>query len=172
MMDNWQPIIIPLSMKKLIAAVALPVILSGCAVSNNAKKFGDAPRPTVRADKAVLYFFREYAEPTAFSAEVQIDDRPVASLAQQGFSWVYVTPGKHLLTQKWTFMAGMPSLNFEQEFEANKTYAFEIKGRSTFNGIAAGMMQFTASTVVATVEPESAERLMEKCCRYVEAIKE
>jgi hypothetical protein len=120
----------------------------------------------------VLYVFREYAEPTAFSADFEIDGRSVTSLAQQGFSWVYLNPGKHRITQKWSFLAAMPTLNFEREFEANKTYAFEIKGRVTLTGISAGMMHITSSTVVATVQEELAKRAMEACCRYVESIKQ
>lgn len=159
-------------MKRLISIVALPVILAGCAVSGTAAKFGDAPTPVASADQAVLYIFRKYAEPTAWSADFQIDDRSVASLAQQGFTWIYVSPGKHRLTQKWPFLAGMPALNFEREFEANKIYVFEIKGNVTYWGVSEGKMHFTSRSAVAAVELEQAKQAMTACCRYVEAARQ
>ena len=104
----------------------LLVFLTGCTTSKNASKFVDVPTPGIRADNALLYICRDYAEPTAFAAFLAIDSVKTASLNQQGFTWVYVTPGEHDFRFGWPFVAGMPNVDFTTSLEGGQVYAFQM----------------------------------------------
>lgn len=148
-------------MKNIIVLTIL-LILSGCATSKTAPTLFDAPEPNISNDKAVLYIFRDYAEPLALAAYLEIENTEVASLKQDGFTWVYVTPGKKNLKYGWPMLAGMPSLKFEFEFEPGKSYAFEMAGKSTYAGIG-----FNTQTILKEMEITQAKKIIYLCCRYV-----
>lgn len=152
-------------MKSLIGAmlsVLLVVTVSGCATSSDAPKYEDAPVPKLVPDRAVLYIYRQHAEPTAWPAYLEIDDKEAASLAQKGFTWVYVKPGKHNFKYAWPLLAGMPAVKFEMSFEAGKTYAFEMRGRVSLSG-----QTMTSRTEIQPTRAENAMASMAGCCRYV-----
>src|SRR5690349_24664918 len=117
------------AMTKSIRATVLAIFLSGCAASATAPSFSEAPTPSLNRETAVLYVYREYAEPTLFTADLLMDEREIVSLPQKGFSWVYVEPGRHRFTFKWPPLASMPKVDFERDFEKNKVYVFEMRGR-------------------------------------------
>jgi len=154
-------------MKNIVAIVLTAMVLSGCATNPNAPTLATAPAPESGSEKAILYIYREYAQPTAWSAYLEIDEQEAVSLAQQGFTWVYVNPGKHSFKYGWPMLASMPSVTFERTFEAGKAYAFEMKG-----GISMVGNQISGGTVTSTsaIQPssiESAKQKMNACCRYV-----
>ena len=99
-----------------------------------APTLSQAPKPIVYSDKAVLFIFRDHAEPLAWVAYLEIENTKIASLRQNSFTWLYVTPGKKNIKYMWPILAGMPSVKFEYEFEAGKTYAFEMTGKSRYTG--------------------------------------
>jgi hypothetical protein len=146
--------------------VCLIVGLSACVTDRGAPSFTAAPVPSVHADKAVLYIYRENAEPTAWSAYLQLDGKRVASLAQQGFTWVYVTPGPHKMKFGWPALAGMPKVDFQHTFEAGQVYAFEMIGQIDTNGLS-----YRSLSAVAPIEFEFAQKKMTACCRFVPASK-
>jgi hypothetical protein len=143
------------------------VTLSGCAVSATAPSFSEAPSPQVGNGKAVLYVYREYAEPTAWTAFLNQEDKELVSLPQKGFTWVYINPGKHRFTFGWPLLASMPKVDFEREFEPNKVYVFEMKGRAALAGMSGGAMYFKTESALLPVELNTATATMAKCCRYV-----
>jgi hypothetical protein len=148
-------------MKRIIFTVVTIALLSGCATSPEAPSFVKAPIPESASEKAVLYIYRENAQPTAWSAYLQIDDQDAASLSQQGFTWVYVTPGNHKFKYGWPIIAGMPSVKFERSFESGKVYAFEMKGDIS------GASVMTATSAIQPTDISSAKQQMLSCCRYV-----
>jgi len=145
-------------MSKRLALLILAVF-TGCATSTTGPTFSAAPTPVAKSDHAVLYIYRIYAQPTAWAAYLQIDGREVASLNQEGFTWVNVKAGKHKFKYAWPALAGMPAVNFEYAVEAGGFYAFEMHGKaSAFEGQA---------TEIKNVDIEDAKAQMAKCCRYV-----
>ena len=151
-------------MRQIAIYLFISASLVGCVTSQKAPAYVAAPVPEITSASAVLYIYREYAEPTAFSSYLQIDGREVASLNQQGFTWVYVTPGNHKMKYGFPALAGMPSVPFSHSFEAGKVYAFQMFGTVKFSG----------STIesVSAVQPlpiEEAQKKMQQCCRYVPA---
>ena len=61
----------------------------------------------------------------------------------------------------------MPKVNFEREFEPNKIYVFEMKGRSDLTGFSGRMMHVRTESAIQLVDPDTATAIMTKCCRYV-----
>lgn len=157
-------------MKRILFVLAVMVSLGGCAVSSTAPSYTEAPKPQTNTGKAILYIYREYAEPTAWSAFLKKDDKELVSLPQKGFSWVYINPGKNKFTFGWPWLAYMPSVDFEREFEPNKVYVFEMKGKSALAGVGGGTMLFKTASALLPVEPDAAVAIMEKCCRYVSPV--
>jgi len=146
-------------MKYLIPIALIMMLLSGCATSEKALSYAEAPVPIKSTKNAVLYIYRKYAQPTAFSAYLEIDGKEAVSLSQEGFTWVYIKPGNHKFKHGWPLFAAMPSVDFEREFKPGKTYAFEISGRVS------GM---TAETAIKPTNIEYAKQKMASCCRYVQ----
>ena|SRR5688500_8976938 len=138
--------------------------LVGCVTSQKAPAFLAAPVPEISSARAVLYIYREHAEPTAWSSYLQIDGREVASLNQQGFTWVYVTPGNHEFKYGFPALAGMPSVPFSHSFEGGKVYVFQMIGELTAMG-----RKYEAVSAVQTFEFEEAKNKMQQCCRFVAA---
>jgi hypothetical protein len=136
--------------------------LVGCVTSQKAPEYLAAPVPEVSPTRAVLYIYREYAEPTAFASYLQIDGREVASLNQQGFTWVYVTPGNHDMKFGFPMLAGMPSVPFSHGFEGGKVYAFQMVGEIAVSG-----RLYEAVSAVQPIDFEVAQEKMQQCCRYV-----
>ena len=149
-----------------LAILGSMLTLNACVTDRAAPSFAAAPVPTIRADQAVLYIYRENAAPTAWSAYLQMDGKAVASLAQQGFTWIYVAPGLHKMKFGWPALAGMPKVAFEHTFEAGKVYAFEMIGQIDTNG-----WSYRSLSAVAPIEFDFAQKKMTACCRFVPASK-
>ena len=138
------------------------LIISGCTTSKTAPLLLEAPEPDITNDKAVLYIFRDRAEPLAWPAYLEIENTNVASLKQEGYTWVYVTPGKKNLKYGWPALVGMPSVKFDFEFAPNKSYAFEMTGKARYTGIG-----FNTQTILKEMEITQAKKIIYLCCRYV-----
>jgi hypothetical protein len=81
-----------------LAAVAF-LFLSGCAATGPI--FQPAPKP--RSDQALLYIYR----PASFYlgarvAHFEVDGRHVAELKNRGYTALYLTPGSHKVSHRWT----------------------------------------------------------------------
>jgi hypothetical protein len=149
---------------KNLMLLAAAMILSGCAVSPTAPTYAEAPKPELTDGKAVLYVYREHAEPTAFKAFITDSDRKIVSLPQKAFSWVYLEPGEHQLMFGWPMGSGMPDLKFKSQVEAGKVYVFEMRSDLALAG-----SMLTTTMEVRGMNPDLASALMTKCCQYVQA---
>ena len=85
-------------MRVLLLSISA-VILAGCATG---PAFVEAPAPD--KDKALVYIYREpnFAS-AARNAAFYVDGRKVFDLMAGGYSYVYVTPGRHAISQKWPY---------------------------------------------------------------------
>jgi hypothetical protein len=137
-------------------------LLLGCATSPEAPSFAVAPIPQLAPDTAVLYIYRVRTLPSGMSAYLEIDEKEVASLANEGFTWVYVQPGKRQFKFGWPLLAAMPSVKFERTFEGGKVYAFEM-----VSSISGGPTIWNTASVIKPLDIESATQVMKSCCRYV-----
>jgi hypothetical protein len=84
--------------RSLMLAV-LAVLLAGCATG---PAFVEAPAP--QSGKALVYIYREpnFAA-GARNAAFYVDGQKVFDLMAGGYSYVYVTPGRHAISQKWPY---------------------------------------------------------------------
>lgn len=149
-----------------IAAV-LVALLTACAAPSTAPTFSQTPLATPKEGMAVLYLYREYAEPTAFKPTLAIDGKEVVALPQQGFTWVYVTPGNHKLTSRWPFLAGAHGVEFSAEYVAGTRYFYEITGSSRLVGMSAAGMNFRTTAQMESQQEREALQRLEKCCRFI-----
>jgi len=85
-------------MRALLLSISA-VILAGCA---SGPAFVEAPAPD--NGKALIYVYREpnFAA-AARNAAFYVDGRKVFDLMAGGYSYVYVTPGRHAISQKWPY---------------------------------------------------------------------
>ncbi len=154
-------------MKHVLMLVICTTLVGACAVSPSAPSYSEAPNPDMSSGKAILYVYREHAEPTAWSATLSMDDKELVALAEKGFSWIYINPGKHRFKISWPLLAGMPKNEFESEFEKDKVYVFEMKGRVDIVGMQGMTVLAAGKTSLMPVEPDAAKSIMTKCCRFV-----
>ena len=155
----------------IVASPIAALVLSACAAPSTAPTYSQVPAAEPREGMAVLYVYREYAEPTAWSPTISIDGKEFVSLPQQGFSWVYVSPGKRTFLSKWSFLSGSPPVEFSAEFVAGTRYFFEITGTSRLTGTSSGgaglNMHFTTIAQINSPKEREAVRQLEKCCRFI-----
>jgi hypothetical protein len=121
--------------------------------------------PDFDSQKAILYIYREYAEPIAFSSYLEIDGHKVASLKQEGFTWIYIEPGEYNFVNGWPFSSGMPKLEFKYNLEAGNVYSFEMTSK-----VKMGFFISTVTTSMNFQELEEATNRIESCCRYVKPL--
>ena len=139
---------------KQILALLLVLAVSGCATSKTATSFVAAPLPELSADKAILYIYRDYAQPTAFASYLEVDGIEAASLN--------LSPGEHAFEFGWPFLATMPSVEFKETLEGGKVYAFQMQGSVAVSG-----SMIHARSAIALTDLQAARDQMTACCRYV-----
>lgn len=114
---------------------------------------------------AVLYVFREYAEPTAWGSTIHIDDKEVVTLDQGGFTWVYAKPGKRKIKAVWAILSGQRNSFISLEIAEGKTYFVDVTGISQMTGAGYGYLVKMGSGM-NDVNPEAAEARLQKCCKF------
>jgi hypothetical protein len=147
---------------RILASIVICCALSGCVTSAEAPSFASAPVPEARSDVAVLYVFRGYAQPTALASHLDIDDKPAASLLNQGFTWLYLKPGTHKFKHYWNLLSGMPTVEFSKALEGGQTYVFQMRGE-----VLIARADSLSTTAILEMELEEAKEHMASCCRYV-----
>lgn len=159
-----------MNIRRLLPLLAL-ALLAACAAPADAPSFVQTPRATPVEGKAVLYLFRDYAEPTAWKNTILIDGKEVVTLPQQSFTWIHVSPGKHSLSSRWPMLAGMPKHEFAFEPVAGKSYFFEVTGSSKMTGTIwtpTGVhMEVSTQTQMKGSDERAALARLEKCCRFI-----
>lgn len=160
------------TIRKILPLLAL-ALLTACAVPADAPSFAQTPRATPMEGKAVLYLYRDYAEPTAWRNTISIDGKEVAVLPQKSFTWIHVSVGKHTMSSRWPMLAGMPKVEFPFEPVAGASYFFEVKGTSQLTGTSyapGGVnMHFFTETRMKVADERAALAQLEKCCRFIPA---
>ena len=138
--------------------------LAGCAAAPTGPKFADMALPQPPVDKAVLVVFRDYAEPTALTAKIDVDGTQVFEVPQKAFAYTTVDPGKHAFALRWPAASGTPGWKSDAEWQAAQTYYYQLVG-SAGHGF-----YFKSSLDAADVG--LARATMKSCCRLITAQKE
>lgn len=87
-------------MKKLLLAVAVVSILSGCASvpMGDAKKDAALKTFAVPADKAGVYIYRNESMGGAVKMDVALDGKPIGQTAAKTYLYKELAPGKHTIS--------------------------------------------------------------------------
>jgi len=162
-----------LDLEKLLVVTAAALI-AACATPPEGPAYPEAKASAAKPDNALLYVFREYAEPTGFAAKIYVDGQEMASLSQGGFTWVYMKPGMRRITSTWAGSQdpGVIALNLGED----KTYYLEVKGRakSTLHGMVGVMpiVSLQMGSGFVLTDTESSEVRLAKCCRFQKPLRQ
>lgn len=78
-------------MGRFILSIASAILLTACATGS---VFQDAPKPP--PDKALVYLMRPVVGGGSFfDTKFVVDGRPVVSLLNNGYSWIFLDEGAH-----------------------------------------------------------------------------
>jgi hypothetical protein len=138
--------------------------LAGCAAAPTGPKFAEMALPQPPPDKAVLVVFRDYAEPTALAAKIDVDGTQVFEVPQKAFAYATVEPGKHEFALRWPAASGTPGWKGDAEWQAAQTYYYHLQG-SAGHG-------FYFKSSLAAADAGLARATMKSCCRLITALKE
>lgn len=154
-------------MKNIIGLlfVSSMLLLTGCATVAEGPKYSTSKAQQDIKGYAILYVFREYAEPTAWGATIKIDGKEVSTLNQGGFTWVYVKPGKRSITAAWAVLSGQKDSSIDLEIEADKKYYVDLTGISRVSGVSGGTIYFQMGSGLNNVRPNVADIRLSKCCK-------
>lgn len=133
--------------------------LAGCAAAPTGPKFSEMVLPQPPQDKAMIVVFRDYAEPTALAGKVDVDATQIFEVPQTGFAHAPVDPGKHALALRWPAASGTPGWQGEAEWEAGKTYYYQLRGSSG--------MGWHFKSGLDVVDAGLAQATMKTCCRLI-----
>lgn len=145
-------------------------VLSGCATVAQGPAYLESRAVQGKPGHAVLYVFREYAEPTMWGSTVHIDDKEVTTLNQGGFTWVYAKPGNRKIKAVWAGMSGQRDSFVSFDIAEGKTYYVDLTGISQMAGVTVGYMYFRMGSGLNGVNAEAAEARLVKCCKFQKPI--
>jgi hypothetical protein len=140
------------------------LILAGCAAAPTGPRFTEMLLPQPPQDKAMIVVFREYAEPTGLYAKIDVDATQVFEVPEKGFAHASVDSGKHALALRWPSASGTPGWQGDAEWEAGKTYYYQLRGSSG--------MGWHFKSGLDLVDVGLAQATMKVCCRLITSQKE
>lgn len=150
----------------LAGSLALYLALGGCVVAANAPSFAEAAAPAPEEGMALVYVFRDRAEPTAWGATIFFDDDRVAMLKEDGFTWAYMAPGTHRIRAEWHWLSGQEDSFITLNVAPGRTYHLELLGVVNVTGMVGNTMYMEIGSGMNLLEPRLAVERMSSCCRF------
>ena len=147
-----------------LIALCGALALAGCAAAPTGPKFAEMVLPQPPQDQALIVVYREYAEPTALGAKIDVDGTQIFDIPQTGFAHAIVAPGKHALALRWPAASGTPGWQGEAEWNAGQTYYYQLRGSSG--------MGWHFKSGLDPVDAGLAHATMKTCCRLITPLKE
>ena len=148
-----------------LAFIAL-ILSAGCATAPDGPPYSASRATFQPSDKATVYVFRRYAEPTAWGATVQVSGHEVATLGQATFTWAFVQPGKQTIRAVWPALSGQHDSTIDSVLLAGRTYYFELVGISQVSGAVGSAVTFRMGSGLNEIAPNAAEAILAQCCRF------
>ena len=156
----------------LFCLIAL-LVLSAWATVASGPSYVEIEKAQVKEGYAILYVFREHAEPTAWGSKILIDSEPVATLNQKGFTYAYIKPGTREIWAKWGSTTGQQDSKISLNAEAGEVYFVELTGVSKLvNTRAVGLdivWDVITGSGLGAVNLFEAEKRLQACCRLQRA---
>lgn len=159
---------------KLMTYIYFIYFATGCSTLASGPSFNEAKAKNNKAGYAIVYIYRNYAEPTVWGSTIFIDGKEVQKISQKGFTWVYAKPGKREVTGVWSGMASQRPAKISLNIKENKTYYIELTGISKAD-LVGGKTTHSGTTLyidtdihsdLHLIKAETAKRRISKCCKY------
>ena len=150
---------------KLVVLVFFISFHLGCATVAQGPAFSGLEEVKPKEGHAILYIYREYAEPTAWGTTIHIDSQRVATLNQGGYTWIYAKPGTRNLSGKWAGLSGQKDSELSINLSANSTYFVNVTGISRLSGASGTSMFVTMGSGLNLVDPEESVKRLLACCK-------
>jgi hypothetical protein len=152
---------------------AIAAMIVGCATTPAGQGVAYVRPSSIPSDKALVYVYRDYAEPLVWSATVVLGNREVASLSQRTFTWFFANPGINVVRANWPALSGQIPSTIELEMKPGSTYYLELTGVSRVAGVTPSgtgiAYTFRMGSGMNERPPELAESTILTCCTHVRA---
>jgi hypothetical protein len=135
------------------------IALTGCAAAPTGPRLTEMVLPQPPQDKAMLVVYRDYAEPTALAAKIDVDATQIFEVPQHGFAHSMVDAGKHALAIRWPAASLTPGWQGEAEWLPGQTYYYQLRGSSGHG--------FYFKSSLDPVDARLAHATMNDCCRLI-----
>ena len=134
------------------------IFLHGCTTTKIGPRFSEAVPAEPLPGHAILYIFRETAQPYIYSPAISIDSQKVIDLPHKTYTWVYIKPGRKKISADWSLISSATDV---------ETYVFADEGEEYFIEVistigSAFSKQY--SQLKRSYADKTTERL-KKCCR-------
>lgn len=149
----------------LILLIFIALCTASCVTRGPTYLEAKAKEPS--ENKAIVYVYRVYAQPTAWGTTLFIDDKEIATLNQKGFTWVYLSPGLHSIQGKWAWLSGQLNTKMETNIESGKTYYVEISGAVKITDVYAGFIFYNVESHLSSRNVIEAQAKLIDCCKFV-----
>jgi hypothetical protein len=148
---------------KIGSIAALMFILCGCAATPTGPDFTNAVLPQPGDQESAVVVFRDYAEPTALAAKIDVDGKQIFELSQKSFALMTREPGTYSIALRWPAASGMPSFQIDAEWQGGRTYYYLVNG-TTGNG-------WHSQSQLKLLDESLAKTMLRGCCRLMTAQK-
>jgi hypothetical protein len=150
------------------AAVALAVL---AAASGGTAFAAPSPSPSdsISDPDANLFVYRDAAQPAGCLAELFLDGRRFAVLAQHSYTSLAVRPGIHQLQFRWAADCGHGDVTNQVEVEDRRLYYFALAGDTkvtSAQGAGAYALNLHETTSLVPVDPDEGVQTVAACCRF------
>jgi hypothetical protein len=148
-----------------VLAAILILFLTGCATApKGSLGLNEISIPEPTDKKGVVVFYRLYTPPLAFEMRVTINDKQVASLPNNTFSYVQLPPGEFKLKTHWSAWTGMSTREEKIEVKANQKLFLNLGSVVyTDRGLKLGSGKNINTEEKITIE------YLKTCCKYIGA---
>ena len=152
----------------VVLSLIVMLSLSACATVASGPSYAEIETVQAKEGYAILYVFREYAEPTAWGSKILVDSEPVATLNQKGFTQTYIKPGTREIWAKWGSTTGQQDSKISLKAETGKIYYIELTGISQLANTRAVGLDIVWDVITGSglglVNPTDAEKRLQACC--------
>jgi|SRR5262245_3864923 len=141
-------------MGRIMAGAALALV-AGCYAKG--LKYEEAPRPAL--GQTAVYFYRvpgSYAG--LVPVAIYLDGQRVASLGQEGFTWLAVEPGRHELGATWSSFKSDPELKVSGEVRAGQQVYIRLTAEPAPGGNRIRMAAVPRATAESEIQSFRFER--------------
>ena len=142
---------------------ALAVVVAGLA---SAARAAD---PVSSAPDDNLFVYRDSAQPAACAAELLLDGKPFARLAQHSYTSLRVGPGIHQLQFRWPADCGHGDVTNQLQVEERRLYYYALTGDAHLirDPLGAYANDLHETTTLTPIDPDEGVQTVGACCRFV-----